>query len=233
MNKKILGAVVAGITFLTGINASAAYCYSKDWGCGSIYISGAGSIDWHRNIEFKTESRKEKLHFNLGGDASVAAGYMIDDWRLEIEGIFKYNSLDNLDLTESGGTTVKAAPGAHIRDWALMANLFYEVPIEDCFSLFVGAGIGVDFKELSVANYSRLESNFDSISERYTLFAWQLKAGISYELTPCISLFTGYAFFASTKPGSFARGIGGASTTARWVNSPYYHCIEGGIRFKI
>jgi len=259
MKKTILGLAIALVVMFLPGKVALADCYQntcnpcnvcepaynpccevKCCPCKSWYVSGAGSVDWHRKMEIKTSDYKERFKFDTGGNASLAIGYLWNPFRFEVEGIFKYNSLKDVKYTRSVAPlgNASASPSGHKRDWAIMFNAFYDFPVSDDFSIYVGGGIGIAFTQFAMANYSRTVGGTDyhmgSISRDDTEFAWQLKGGLNYDVNCDFTVFLGYSFFATSKPGSFNRTISTPSGTlnAKWENFPYYHSVEAGLRYK-
>lgn len=99
---------------------------------------------------------------------------------------------------------------------AYMANLYYDFDIQDRWSGFVGGGVGVALLSLE-GNGLRDDDD--------TVFAYQIRAGLGYELTPKLTATLGYRFF-DTEDGEFADGVG------RRFDAEYRsHGVEAGLRY--
>ena len=142
---------------------------------GTIERSGMGGVD-------------EYSQFTLGG--ALAAGY--DFWpqylvplRVELEYALRGNSekswgsnWGSVDCTWNSST--------------LFANLYYDFRNSTAFTPYVGAGLGMAF---NYANYTfsspGYHGNFD---EHSTNFAWNVGAGVAYDITDSLAVDLGYRY---------------------------------------
>jgi len=94
-----------------------------------------------------------------------------------------------------------------IQSWSLMQNVWVDVPMHDMVSWFMGrvpilmpvhfyTGGGVGMAALD----TKTTDNFTKASKDFYNFAWQVGAGLSYELTDQVTISMGYRYF---DPGSF------------------------------
>jgi opacity protein-like surface antigen len=72
-----------------------------------------------------------------------------------------------------------------------MLNGFYDIPRGGRWRPYLGGGIGVGFVS---ADFSAAGDDDD------TVFAYQVGAGIGYEITPSIIVALDYRFFGTTDP---------------------------------
>lgn len=142
---------------------------------GTIERSGMGGVD-------------EYSQFTLGG--ALAAGY--DFWpqylvplRVELEYALRGNSekswgsnWGSVDCTWNSST--------------LFANLYYDFRNSTAFTPYVGAGLGMAF---NYANHTfsspGYHGNFD---EHSTNFAWNVGAGVAYDITDSLAVDLGYRY---------------------------------------
>jgi len=220
MKKLILSIIFASIV-LTNVNAAPR---KVEHNC---YIQGTGSFGWHNKSKIKTSlegsrfERSTSAKQKKGTGGAVAIGYILDCWRLELEGSHRHNATD----AKSG---IKS-------NTALMANLFCDIPVTDLISLYVGAGAGV----ASVNGKKIVPQKGDSKSSKFkkkhghldTVFAWQGMAGLSYAISDNVDLITGYRLFATAKP-SFNTGYQSVKLKHKLKNIPLVHSVEIGLRFK-
>ena len=79
-----------------------------------------------------------------------------------------------------------------INQTGLFANAYYDFPVNIAVKPYVGGGIGVSFVDV---DYS--PSDIAVIDQDETLFAYQVKAGASYQLSSPIELFGEVAYRAT------------------------------------
>lgn len=134
--------------------------------------------------------------FDNGFNAGITAGYAFGDWgyfspRLEIEAGYLTNSLESIQAFNAGGPT--GAPFAAAGDLTAfygLANILFDVPLTERFGAFAGGGVG--FGKISADNIN--VSGFTLIDDDDTAFAWNLTAGLSYELTRNVTVEASYRF---------------------------------------
>lgn len=143
---------------------------------GTIERSGMGGVD-------------EYSQFTLGG--ALAAGY--DFWpqylvplRVELEYALRGNSEKSWNYGR--GMDFKGAWNAS----TLFLNLYYDFRNSTAFTPYVGAGLGMAF---NYANYTfsspGYHGNFD---EHSTNFAWNVGAGVAYDITDSLAVDLGYRY---------------------------------------
>jgi len=141
------------------------------------------------------------IGYALGGFAGYEFG---NGFRVEGELAYRRNSLDEQSAL---GTTFQMQGDA--ATLALMANGIYEFQTGgSAFSPYIGAGIGMARFSLIDAGVvgSTPEDNDD------TVLAYQLIAGIGYELSPTLTLFADYRLFGMANP-EFTDSSGNAVKT--------------------
>lgn len=234
MKKKLL-TLAAVFAACIGMQTAQAHL---NWEC--FYVGASGSVDWQRKAKLfnpptaATNLTFEDVDYNTGGNASLFAGYQWNEWRAELEGCFRHNSNDNIAVNTAGSPEAKQSVGGHSRFWSIMANGYYDIPLEDCFSVYVGVGVGVAFHRFEVDAFTNtLLGAVPKIKDRNTLFAWQVMSGVNYEVNDMLTLFLGYKFFATTKPDSFTLTAGGSTATTTWKHFPYVHGAEAGLRIRL
>ena len=130
---------------------------------------------------------------NIGYAVGGFAGYDFGSgFRVEGELAYRRNSLDEQSAL---GTTLQMQGDA--ATLALMANGVYEFQTGGSALMpYIGAGIGMARFSLIDAGTvgSTPEDNDDNV------FAYQLIAGIGYELSPTLTLFADYRLFGTADP---------------------------------
>lgn len=122
-----------------------------------------------------------KASFIAGGGAF---GYKMDDIRVDVEGLYSQLAKDATVVSDD-----KAADS--VTAFSGLVNVYYDIAIEDMpITPYVGVGVG--------AAYISNPSKADAVKEQKGFgFAYQAKAGVSYDVTPEIKLFAGARYFGS------------------------------------
>lgn len=139
-------------------------------------------IDGILNQEGKEKDSPLTRSFIAGGGAF---GYKMDDIRVDVEGLYSQLAKDTdvLKSTENVADSLTAFSG--------LVNVYYDIAIEDMPIIpYVGIGVGAAY----ISNPSKATNVKD---QKGFGFAYQAKAGVSYDVTPEIKLFAGARYFGS------------------------------------
>ena len=183
MKKFLLMAGVAAFAFASNANALEV----------NPYVSAKLSYDWAKNDVVDVEkfngfkdTEKSKLHKNLWG-GHYAAGVKANAIRAEIE----WNHWNDAKRTyfddEEGGKE-----RIRLQNHVLMLNGYYDFNTCTRWTPYVGAGVGVAMLKLS-SNYMDADGH-DKVSDKSYNVAWQIGAGVAYDLTKNIALDAGYRY---------------------------------------
>lgn len=168
------------------------------------------------------------IDFDTGYLVSGAIGYSFDNierfgpgfWNnvsIEIEGFYGENENDEIanfiGLSGSLDEQTTATGG--------MVNVYYESETGTDWRPYVGVGIGVANVELE----ARL-NGLSIVDDDDTVFAYQARAGVRYELTPNTRISVGYRFFETADPEFNLSGGGSFETEYQ------SHTVEVGLRYK-
>ncbi len=173
------------------------------------YVSGgvSGQIidDWPANTSAITGApTPATLDFDAGLGANGSLGYSFDSngWvaggsilRIEAEALFKVDDTDTVTVTGAGsfdGTGDVSAFG-------VMANAWYELHTGWAWRPYLGAGVGI--ANLSLNNVGlrpAAGADLGVVDDDDWVFAYQVGAGISYELSAKTILGLEYRMFATT-----------------------------------
>uniref|UniRef100_A0AAU7YM17 P44/Msp2 family outer membrane protein n=3 Tax=unclassified Wolbachia TaxID=2640676 RepID=A0AAU7YM17_9RICK len=124
-----------------------------------------------------------KASFLAGGGAF---GYKMDDIRVDVEGLYSQLSKD-ADVVDTSPAVVES-----LTAFSGLVNVYYDIAIEDMpITPYVGVGVGAAY----VSNPLVTEVTGDKKSGFG--FAYQAKAGVSYDVTPEIKLYAGARYFGS------------------------------------
>lgn len=213
--KKLL--LTLALSYLTLISAKTAYA---DYGMDGWYLSGSGAFSWHNDIT-TGDVPGELLDLKLGYGANAAIGYLIEEWRLEFEGVYRFYKNDTLSVS-----SVTTDDRGKLQNIAVLLNLLYELPLSDVISIYGGAGIGI--------SYIRLKLNSPELSiqiaDHDTVLAWQILSGVAFNITDCLAVTVGYRLFENSKPTLKTKSI--TSSSQKFNNVPYSNNLDLGMRFR-
>lgn len=219
--KKLLLSIVFAVVALVNIEASynKACTYERD---NCWYVQANGSLGWHNNSKFSFNGDKINGIQNLnekqktGWGASLAIGYILEQWRLELEGSYRENSSKSKLYTSNT---------------SLMANVYYDIPLGNDLTFYLGAGAGISSVNGKVHQVELEKQSYEFKKDKGhldTVFAWQAMAGLSYALTEDVDLIAGYRLFCTTKP-TLSKLNG---EKLKMTNMPISNSVELGLRFK-
>lgn len=135
----------------------------------------------------------------LGPDAYgviARAGYAFEGhWRLELEGGYRHNGIDEVDVAFGPNAALGpvAVDGGRLREFTGFANALYEIPLARRWSLNLGAGIGFDNVSLDIPDTDGA-GGMAAISVDNTVLAGQGIAGLSYKLSQHWDLTLNYRY---------------------------------------
>ena len=172
------------------------YTEFDDWTKG-LYVGGFGGANFLTN----KKHHGIKLDFNTGYTAGGAIGYRLcDGIRLEVEGAYRHNKLRKVKFA---GSSVHAHK-TNFHTSSVLVNAVYDFKDfgnDWCWSItpYAGAGIGYGWQKVSYRADSDASGNTDQFSgngrNRKNGFAWQLLAGLTYDLGCDTDISLEYRFF--------------------------------------
>lgn len=190
--KKYIYTLLTITSVLVGSSLKADECCSRPQSeecCnGSIYLGGFAGVNILQNID---QSHVD-IKFKPGFAGGVALGYkFVNNVRIEAELSFRRNVLKSISVEDENlefhGAKVSA------ETYAVMANLFYDIPTCYCVTPYFGVGAGWAKHRLSVNTRSI------DISGSNDDLALQSIAGVSYKICPRTDLGLEYRYFASKR----------------------------------
>lgn len=151
--------------------------------------------------------------FIAGGGAF---GYKMDDIRVDVEGLYSQLAKDGTVVSDDKvADSVTAFSG--------LVNVYYDIAIEDMpITPYVGVGVGAAY----ISNPSKVDVVKD---QKGFGFAYQAKAGVSYDVTPEIKLFAGARYF-----GSYGASFDKAAKGDIGIKNVLYSTVgaEAGVAFN-
>lgn len=174
---RIASLIILGAFVLLGSNSGAL--------AQSIYYGFHGGLNSAHDADATDGVVTLESEYDLGYAAGGFVGYDLGDGlRVEGEITYRANDFDAL-----GGVSL----GGDVSSLALMLNGFYDFDAGSPFVPYVGGGIGV-------ANVSANEITLGGVTQvddDATVFAYQLGAGIGYEVSPTLTMTADYRYFAT------------------------------------
>ncbi|WP_065094504.1 MULTISPECIES: acyloxyacyl hydrolase [unclassified Wolbachia] len=137
-------------------------------------------VDGITNVTGKEKDSPLKASFIAGGGAF---GYKMDDIRVDVEGLYSWLNKDADVVGDTVADNLTAISG--------LVNVYYDVAIEDMpITPYIGVGVGAAYIS------TPLKTPINDQKSKFG-FAGQVKAGVSYDVTPEIKLYAGARYFGS------------------------------------
>ena len=142
----------------------------------------------------------------MGWDSSMMAGlgigYKFNDWlRADVTGEYRGKAnFHGSDHWTFGGATGADQYSGSKSEWVFMANAYVDLGTWWCLTPYVGAGIGMANVKMSSFRDDGFTAGVLSNSVVYAddaskwNFAWSLQVGVSYKVTPSMSIDLGYRY---------------------------------------
>jgi outer membrane autotransporter protein len=162
-----------------GLGAGANFLDDTDFG-----IAGPATVDNEYDTGFA-------LSGQLGYDTGRVWQY--GSLRGELELSYRENEIDQHSVTALGG----AQPGStgEASTTALMANVFHDFETGSPIVPYVGGGLGYAWSDLEGYGIQAVPNVLDDDDSG---FAWQLGAGVGYELTSSATISLDYRYFSTS-----------------------------------
>ena len=150
--------------------------------------------------------------------------------RGEIEVANQINDVDTLSATEvaTGDHYTVGVSGADVTVTTVLANVYKDFYLSDRLSSYITGGVGVAFAEAEAKNpsvtFGNVTVSTTGVNEDVddTTLAWQVGAGIGYDLTKNITVEAGYRYLGVD---DFTYGD---NTDVEFGS----HNVTGGIRYS-
>ncbi|MBP6013330.1 MAG: porin family protein [Alphaproteobacteria bacterium] len=186
--------------------------------------------------------------FVLGG----AVGTSLDKWakglRVEAEVSYRRNDVGGAWGFRSGGEGGEGAGlgivDSNTSNFAILANLWYDIDIGNKVRPYVGGGVGWARARRDGAIQATVDTDLGGEGGTFTTsalyqqerngFAWQLGAGFNYEVSPGVDVGLGYRFFKGPKlPAFLASGGESGGEFGIPTEDNENHAVQANITIKI
>lgn len=159
-------------------------------------------------------SKKDNVKYKNGFVGAAEFGVSYDAWRLGLEVAYRQNKIKN----ETTNAVVRV-DGNKVYDkinaLSAMVNVYYDYALTDECSLYLGLGLGVA-KTNFVAVNTKVETG-------KTVFAWQVMAGVAYDINESWTVEAGYRLFNTSKV---------KMTAQNKIKMPFSSSLELGLRYN-
>ncbi|MBW1616042.1 MAG: porin family protein [Deltaproteobacteria bacterium] len=143
-------------------------------------------MESRENFYFDSNNPQDvELEYDSGIVLGAAAGYDFGSARIEGELAYQQNDIDKIKSVNQENEV-----SGDVSSFALLINGYYDFYNSTKFTPFVTAGIG--FTKIG------LEDKSDNDKDEYTVFAYQIGAGIGYALTEKVTIESKYRYFATS-----------------------------------
>ena len=159
-------------------------------------------------------SKKDGLKYKNGFVGAAEFGVSYDAWRLGLEVAYRQNKIKKADPNTNGARVV-AGNANKINALSAMVNAYYDYALTDECSLYLGLGLGA-----AKVNFADKTTKVESGK---TVFAWQVMAGVAYDINESWTVEAGYRLFSTSKV-KLANNLK--------VKMPFASSLELGLRYN-
>jgi len=194
------------------------------------YIAGTASWDWyltndvglHVSTAVPEFRRSKRYRPKSGVNGNAILGYYLDQWRFELEAIFRQKKR-NHHFTHGGFSVTDFGL---VPKYAAMFNVYYDIPpCVPWLGFYLGVGVGCGFRDVVVKNNTQ-------ISRHTGAFAYQIMTGVYYDFACYWTVIFGYRLFGITPPQNVEFIRGNSDVLVRVKRSPLAQSLEAGLRYS-
>jgi opacity protein-like surface antigen len=195
MKRTLLSLLVAlaAATLLASVAAAAGAPYYPMHPYFSVHIGGTSLQDADVDFDDPGIVFDDEIEFDNGFNVGAAFGYDYGLARLEVELAYRENDVDRVN---SEGFAFRA--DGDFSATSVMLNGYWDFETGSPVVPYIGGGIGfanVSANNIKVFDVDGVESFVDDDD---SVFAYQLAAGIAFDLNPALTLDLGYRFFGTS-----------------------------------
>tara|TARA_Y100000994_G_C15586725_1_gene398851 strand:- start:223 stop:873 length:651 start_codon:yes stop_codon:yes gene_type:complete len=159
-----------------------------------FYLSIGGIQQFVQEVEGDTTVSSTK--YDLKSDIESSFGYdiefgkQIENWRLGLSYTHTSPKLENISATTGGvGATASISPKPSFDVDSIMFNVYRDFPRDGKLSPYVGIGLGSTDIKLQTYTTTVAGTDVAVIDDGRSLFSWDLKAGVTYDLSERADLY--------------------------------------------
>jgi opacity protein-like surface antigen len=201
-----------------------------------VGMNGSNTLDYLPNPlnavnDFAFEQHSIADTFFIGG----GVGYEWNNWlRFDVTGEYRAKTQVNAfgSYTSGGGTFGDAYQG-YLKSWVFLTNAYVDLGTWNCFTPFVGVGIGAayntlaDFTDIGIGTSGR---GIGRNSSEWHL-AWALHAGVAYEVSKNLKIDLAYRYLNYGSITDTIDCVGGCNADSYKFSNLYSHDIMLGLRW--
>jgi opacity protein-like surface antigen len=184
---KSLAKVLLCLAAFSPLSMNAQYFCGDDCCCEQYYVSVWGG----GNAPFNDHHELETGWY-VGGALGIK-GYC--DYRFDLSFDYLRNEIDDWRHDE-------------LSKYVVLANAYYDFCPWGCVTPYVGAGIGYA--------YIHQDNNDHNHHDQRNAFAWQVGAGLTYEINSCWSASAQYRLLGTTNDGTSYHNLFGVALTRQF-----------------
>jgi len=184
--KKILVATAFGALLLS----SSIGAFAAD---GKAYVGASAGLFMLEDSKLTNNGGTATGSFDTGYTVSGAVGYAFGNG-LRLEGEISRRGADFDKIAERGFADVKVDSEVHATSF--MANAFFDIKSQSIVTPYFGGGIGIS--NVGIGR-GKVQGTTVWDSDDDTVFAYQVGAGVGFDLTKNVTLDLGYRYFATEK----------------------------------
>jgi opacity protein-like surface antigen len=201
-----------------------------------IGLNGSYDLEYIKNPanppnNFHIEHNSIADAYFLGG----GAGYEFNNW-LRFEATAEYRAKTQVNAfgsyTFNGGTFGDQYQG-NLSSWIFLANAFVDLGTWDCFTPFVGAGVGGAYNTMSDLTDIGIFTSGRGIGRNSSDWnlAWALYAGMSYEVSKNFKIDLTYRYLNYGSVTDTIDCVGGCNADSYKFKNLYSNDIMLGLRW--
>ena len=208
----------------------------------SWYLRGQVGIGMtHADIEYeKNPANTNNFHFEhfsvadqyfIGG----GVGYEFNNW-LRFDATAEYRAKSRVyafgSYTSGGGTFLDTYEG-NLHSWVFLGNAYVDLGTWDCFTPFVGVGVGGAYNTLSDftdVNPSLAGRGIGRDPSEWH-FAWALHAGVAYNVSKNLKIELAYRYLNYGSITDTIDCVGSCHPDSYKIDNLYSHDIMLGLRW--
>ena len=179
---------------------------------GSLFAAEPAVVSFNPYVAVKGGlticPKADKIKYKKGFVGAVEMGVSYDAWRLGLEVSYRQNKVES-----SENERYQYNATAKLNVLAGMVNAYYDYALTDECSLYLGVGLGV----------AKVAVKTEPLECSRTAFAWQVMAGVSYDIDENWTVEAGYRLFNTMKVK-----LDGQSK----LKTPFASSLELGIRYN-
>jgi opacity protein-like surface antigen len=193
--------------------AAVAEVQAEEW-----YVFAGIGPSFTEDVSGSVDGAPLRESYGTGFMVYGGTGYRFGPYRLEGEIAYAQHPLDRVTLGD-----VQSASGGNRSTLAGLANFYVDFDTTTRWVPYVGAGIGIASVGLNDVSLSPSIV----LDESDSVFAFQLKAGVTYILGSATLLSLGYRFLSADDPD--LEELNGLEVT---TEGSQLHTVEAGLRYR-